>query len=70
MEPGVQKYLEPALKDILSDPVLLAVLKRDGLTVEDIKKLAASYQKHSRARSSRISIHLDTQQAQQARRSM
>ena len=31
METGVQKYPEPALKDLLSDPVMLAVLKRDGL---------------------------------------
>ncbi|MCF8465870.1 MAG: hypothetical protein K9G33_00555 [Sneathiella sp.] len=52
MEPGVQKYPEPALKDILSDPVMLAVLKRDGLTVEDIKKLVTSYQKNAQARPS------------------
>ena len=37
MEPGVQKYSEPSLKDLLSDPIMLAVLKRDGLTVEKIR---------------------------------
>jgi hypothetical protein len=46
MESGVQKYPEPTLKDLLSDPVMLAVLKRDGLTVEDIKKVVTAYQRN------------------------
>ncbi|WP_293960638.1 hypothetical protein [Sneathiella sp.] len=48
MEPGVQKYPEPSLKDLLSDPIMLAVLKRDGLTVEDIKKVVSTYQEKIR----------------------
>ncbi|WP_340151092.1 hypothetical protein [uncultured Sneathiella sp.] len=48
METVVQKYPEPALKDLLSDPIMLAVLKRDGLTVEDIKKVVTSYQEKIR----------------------
>ena len=52
MEPGVQKYLEPALKDLLSDPVVLAVLKRDGLTVDDVKAVVKTYQQSAQSRSS------------------
>lgn len=48
METGVQKYPEPALKDLLSDPIMLAVLKRDGLTIDDIKKVVTTYQKKIR----------------------
>ncbi|MEH6525975.1 MAG: hypothetical protein V7723_07860 [Sneathiella sp.] len=36
---------EPALREILEDPIIHAVLKRDGLTVEDVKKVVHSYQK-------------------------
>ncbi|WP_339633580.1 hypothetical protein [uncultured Sneathiella sp.] len=43
METGVQKYPEPALKDLLSDPVMLAVLKRDGLSIDDLKKVVTTY---------------------------
>lgn len=50
METGVQKYPEPALKDLLSDPIMLAVLKRDGLTVDDIKKIVTTYQRNPRPR--------------------
>ncbi len=46
MESGLQKYPEPALKDLLTDPIMLAVLKRDGLTVDDVKKIVTSYQRH------------------------
>ena len=52
MEPGVQKYPEPALKDLLSDPVVLAVLKRDGLTVDDVKAVVKTYQQSAQSRSS------------------
>jgi len=34
---------EPEIKDLLSDPVLLAVLKSDGIKVEDLKQVIASY---------------------------
>jgi len=50
MESGLEKYPEPALKDLFSDPIMLAVLKRDGLTVEDIKKIVTSYRKAQKAR--------------------
>lgn len=36
---------EPTLREILEDPIMLAVLKRDGLTVEDVKKVVTTYQK-------------------------
>jgi hypothetical protein len=36
---------EPALREILEDPIVLAVLKCDGLTVEDVKKVVSKYQK-------------------------
>ncbi|WP_288901155.1 hypothetical protein [uncultured Sneathiella sp.] len=50
MEPGVRKFPEPALQELLADPVILAVLKRDGLTVEDVKKVVKTYQEKSRSR--------------------
>lgn len=31
-----QAGIEPMLSDLLADPVLHAVLRRDGLTVEDV----------------------------------
>ncbi|USG60610.1 hypothetical protein NBZ79_15705 [Sneathiella marina] len=36
---------EPALREILEDPIIHAVLKRDGLTVEDVRKVVSSYQR-------------------------
>jgi|TARA_R100000149_G_C5838835_1_gene111720 hypothetical protein len=47
MEVEIQKYPEPALKDLFADPVMLAVLKRDGLTVDDVKKVVKRYQKRA-----------------------
>lgn len=52
MEPGVRKFPEPALQDLLADPVILAILKRDGLTVEDVKQVVKSYQENTRSRPS------------------
>lgn len=52
MEARVQKYPEPTLNDLLSDPVMLAVLKRDGLTVDDVKKIVKTYRKKSHTPSS------------------
>ena len=49
MEPVVRKYPEPALRELLADPVILAVLKRDGLTVEDVKAVVKTYQEKTRA---------------------
>lgn len=36
---------EPTLREILEDPIMLAVLKRDRLTVEDVKKVVSSYRR-------------------------
>ncbi|MZR30153.1 hypothetical protein [Sneathiella litorea] len=52
MEPNLQKYPEPALQDLLADPVILAVLKRDGLTVDDIKEIVETYQQKALTRPS------------------
>lgn len=52
MSTGLQKYPEPALKDLFSDPVMLAVLKRDGLTVDDVKRIVSSWQKAKEIRPS------------------
>lgn len=46
MASAIEKHIEPALSDLLSDPVILAVLKRDGLTVDDVKKVVTSYQRN------------------------
>lgn len=35
---------EPEVEELLSDPVLHAVLKSDGITVDDVKKVIHSYQ--------------------------
>ncbi|WP_334129533.1 hypothetical protein [Sneathiella sp.] len=51
MEFEVQKYPEPTLKDLFADPVMLAVLKRDGLTVDDVKLVVSRYQKRVAPRS-------------------
>lgn len=51
MDFELQKYPEPALKDLLVDPVMLAVLKRDGLTVDDVKHVVRQYQKKLAPRS-------------------
>lgn len=34
---------EPKIEDLLVDPILLAVLKSDGIKVEDLKQVIASY---------------------------
>ncbi|MCC3306512.1 hypothetical protein [Sneathiella sp. HT1-7] len=52
METGVRKYQEPALQDLLADPVILAVLKRDGLTVNDVIEVVKTYQEKTRLRPS------------------
>jgi len=35
--------IEPDIKDLLNDPILLAVLKSDGIRVQDLKEVIASY---------------------------
>lgn len=52
MEPVERKYPEPALQELLADPVMLAVLKRDGLTIDDVKAVVKTYQKKTRSRPS------------------
>lgn len=42
---------EPALREIFEDPIMLAVLKRDGLTVEDVKKVVLSYRRSTKSTS-------------------
>ncbi|MEH6475680.1 MAG: hypothetical protein V7727_08305 [Sneathiella sp.] len=36
---------EPEIEDLLSDPILLAVLARDRITVEDLQDVITSYKK-------------------------
>lgn len=50
MDSDVQKYPEPALKDVFTDPVMLAVLKRDGLTVDDVMQVVRQYRKKTAPR--------------------
>jgi len=52
MTPAADKFEEPALTELFSDPVMLAILKRDGLTVEDVKKVVNSYQRNLRPKHS------------------
>ncbi len=52
MTNALEKRNEPALTELLSDPIMLAVLKRDGLTVEDVKKVVNSYQMSARVKPS------------------
>ena len=40
---------EPEISDLLCDPILLAVLARDRLTVEDVKEVIISYKKYKSA---------------------
>ncbi|WP_169568060.1 hypothetical protein [Sneathiella limimaris] len=44
MDSLTPKYQEPELEDLFGDPVLLAVLKRDGLTIDDVKEVIQRYQ--------------------------
>lgn len=37
---------EPEIEDMLEDPVMLALLKRDGLTVDDIWQVVTSYRQN------------------------
>jgi len=36
---------EPELEELLSDPILHAVLARDHITVKDVQEVIASYKK-------------------------
>jgi hypothetical protein len=48
MEFGVRvstpKKYEPKIEELLEDPIILALLKRDGLTIEDVKEVISAYQ--------------------------
>lgn len=48
MNTDVQSKLEPDVQDILDDPVFLAVLRCDGLTVDDILIVIKSYREKNR----------------------
>mgnify|MGYP000017330408 CR=1 FL=1 len=43
MKSDVQTSFEPKIDDMLSDPVFLAVLKRDNLTIDDVLQVIESY---------------------------
>jgi len=43
MGTAYQTDKEPELEELFTDPVLLAVLKRDGLSVDDVKTVIFSY---------------------------
>ncbi len=43
MNADVHPRLEPDVQDILDDPIFLAVLRRDGLTINDILLVIKSY---------------------------
>lgn len=40
---------EPEIEELLADPILLAVLERDGLTVEDIWDVVSLYRSQNDA---------------------
>ncbi|GEM_PF-3380859 len=50
MKSDVQALFEPKIDDILSDPVFLAVLKRDNLTVDDILQMIETYHQNKPAK--------------------
>ncbi len=50
MNADAHSRLEPDVQDILDDPIFLAVLRRDGLTVDDILQIIKSYREKSRER--------------------
>jgi hypothetical protein len=52
MTNGVHTLREPKIDEILKDPIFLAVLKRDGLSVNDIKQVIDSYKETRAARPS------------------
>ncbi|MBO6826603.1 MAG: hypothetical protein JJ879_10410 [Sneathiella sp.] len=43
MNTEIEVQSEPLVEDLLRDSVLLAVLERDGLTVDDVKAVIADY---------------------------
>ena len=43
MGTAYQTDKEPELEELFTDPVLLAVLKCDGLSIDDIKTVITSY---------------------------
>lgn len=47
MQPNTRSQYEPDIDDILEDPVMLALLKRDGLTVNDVRQVIANYRKNT-----------------------
>ncbi|MBL4905876.1 MAG: hypothetical protein JKX94_00355 [Sneathiella sp.] len=43
MKSGVQVRSEPEIEELLEDPIFLALIKCDNLTVDDIWHVIASY---------------------------
>lgn len=50
MNTDVQYRIEPDVQDILNDPVFLAIIQRDGLTIDDILQVIKSYREKNRDR--------------------
>ena len=44
MRVSTPKKYEPKIEELLEDPIILALLKRDGLTIEDVKEVISAYQ--------------------------
>lgn len=42
-------FEEPPIEELLADPILHAVLQRDGLTVDDVKAVIDTYQQSVRS---------------------
>ncbi|MFT6557129.1 hypothetical protein [Sneathiella sp.] len=39
-------HLEPKIDEMFSDPIFLAVLKRDGLTINDVVQVIETYKQN------------------------
>ncbi len=46
MKSDVQTSFEPKIDDMLSDPIFLAILKRDGLTIQDVQQVIETYHRN------------------------
>jgi len=46
----IEVLSEPLVEDLLQDPVMLALLARDGLTIDDVKAVIADYHRQIEAR--------------------
>ncbi|MBE7638535.1 hypothetical protein GUA87_16885 [Sneathiella sp. P13V-1] len=39
-------FEEPSIEELLDDPILHAVLERDGLTIDDVRAVIDTYQQN------------------------